>query len=176
MNKQEITLSSQTIYSGKIVTLCCDQVALPNGKPAEREVVKHCGAIAVVPVLANGNIVMVRQYRYPVATELLELPAGKIDGRETPEACVRRELQEETGYIAGRIRKLAAIFTTPGFTDEVIHLYIAEDLTASEQCPDEDEFLEVEIYSPEEIKRLIAGGDIKDAKTLTGLFLAGLQC
>ncbi|HEY3423695.1 MAG TPA: NUDIX hydrolase [Negativicutes bacterium] len=167
-------ISSKVAFSGRILKVNTDTVQLPNGKEATREVVLHPGAIAVVPILDDGSIVLVRQYRYPVGVTLLEIPAGKLDAGENPDDCVLRELKEETGYIPGKIHKLASIFTTPGFTNEVIHLYVAEDLKLATQCLDEDEFIAVENYTREQVKAMLADGIINDAKTMLGLLLAGL--
>lgn len=167
-------ITSKSIFSGKILQLVCDTVQLPNGKQATREVVHHPGAIAVVPILEDGCIVLVKQYRYPIGKVLLEIPAGKLEPGENPDECVRRELKEETGYIAGTIKKLTAIYTAPGFSDEVIYLYVACNMKLAEVCPDEDEFIKVETYSRIEIKEMIHNGIITDAKTILGLMMAGL--
>ena len=167
-------LASQKVFEGKLLTVYCDKVELPNGKEASREFIRHPGAVAVVPITHDGKVVLVRQYRYPLGKTVLEVPAGKLDTGEEPDDCVLRELEEETGYIAQRIRKLSSIYTTPGFTDEVIHLYIADQLTLAKQCPDEDEFLDVEVYTKEEIKAMIEDGTINDAKSMLALLLAGI--
>ena len=167
-------LKSEEVFTGNLLTVYCDQVELPNGKEASREFIRHPGAIAVVPVTNDGKIVLVRQYRYPVGKNMLEVPAGKLDKGEQPDQCVLRELEEETGYVTKNIRKLSSIYTTPGFTDEVIHLYIAEELTLAKQCPDEDEFLDVEVYTKEEIRAMIEDGTINDAKSMLALLLAGI--
>lgn len=167
-------IASEKVFEGNLLTVYCDKVELPNGKDASREFIRHPGAIAVVPVTQDGRIVLVRQYRYPVGKTMLEVPAGKLDKGEHPDECVLRELEEETGYIAQRIRKLSSIYTTPGFTDEVIHLYIADQLILAKQCPDEDEFLDVEIYTKEEIRIMIEDGTMNDAKSLLALLLAGI--
>lgn len=165
-------LSSEVVFEGNLLNVFADKVELPNGKVASREYIKHPGAVAVVPITQEGNIVLVRQYRYPIGNVLLEVPAGKLDKGEDPDTCAFRELEEETGYVAKSIKRIASIYTTPGFTDEVIHLYIAENLTLSNPHPDEDEFLDVEIYSKEEIKTMIADGRINDAKSMLALLLA----
>lgn len=173
MKLEEKRLNGETLFEGKILTLQHDDVELPNGNCAKREIVRHPGAVAVVPVLSDGDIVMVRQYRYPICKDILEIPAGKLDCGESPESCALRELEEETGY-TGTIRKLTAIHTTPGFSDELIHLYIAENLHYKEQKLDEDEFVNVEIISKERLRELIISGDLSDAKTLVALMFAGV--
>ena len=148
-----------------------DIVCLPNGKQASREVVEHPGAVAIIPVLPDGRILLVRQFRHPVGQVLLEIPAGKLDPGESPDACAARELEEETGYRAKSLERKASVFTGPGFTNEVIHLYLAHDLFKTAVNPDEDEFLEVGAYTPEEIRRLVREGLLCDAKTISGLYL-----
>lgn len=167
-------IKSEVVFNGSLLTVRRDTVELPNGKPATRELVEHPGAVAVVPVRSDGKVLLVRQYRYPVGRLTLEIPAGKLDQGEQPEDCAKRELEEETGYQAGKLRRLAAVLTTPGFTNELIHLYVAEELVLKERHPDEDEFIDVEVFSPDEIRIMIENGTLSDAKTLLGLLLAGL--
>ncbi len=174
-NLTEKFLESEKVFDGRLLKVYCDKVQLPNGGESFRELVRHPGAVAIVPVLNDGRIVFVRQYRYAVGQAMLEIPAGKLDIKgESPDACALRELQEETGYIAKNIRRLASVSTSPGFTNEVIHIYIADDLIADKQCPDEDEFINVEIYTKEQVKAMLADGTIHDAKTMIGLLLAGV--
>jgi len=173
-NLTEELLKSKVVYDGKLLTVYCDKVKLPNGKETSREFIRHPGAVAVVPITKEGNIVLVRQYRYPVGRAILEVPAGKLDKGEHPDDCARRELEEETGYVANTIKRLSSIYTTPGFTDEMIHLYIADNLTLAKQCLDEDEFLAVEIYTKEQIRIMINDGTINDAKSMLALLLAGI--
>lgn len=172
-NLTEHKLASETVFTGKILTVRRDKVRLPNGREATREVVAHPGAVAVVPVTAAGEVVLVRQYRYPIAQELLEVPAGKLDKGEAPDDCARRELEEETGYRAGRLEHLATFYTAPGFTDEIMHLYLARDLSQTAQNTDGDEFINIEYYKPDQLKALLAAKEIIDAKTIVGLLLAG---
>jgi len=170
-NLKETLISTERIYDGKIVNLRRDMVRLPNGKEASREVVEHPGAVAVVPVLPDGRVLLVRQFRHPVSRILLEIPAGKLDAGEDPDACALRELEEETGYRAGTMERRASILTGPGFTNEIIHMYIAGDLVKTAVNPDEDEFLEVGAYETQDVRRMIREGLICDAKTITGLYL-----
>ncbi|MDT8901086.1 NUDIX domain-containing protein [Anaeroselena agilis] len=170
----EHRLASEIVYNGKILTVRHDRVRLPDGREATRDVVGHPGAVAVVPITATGEIVLVRQYRYPVAKELLEVPAGKLDKGEQPEDCARRELEEETGYRAGRLEHLATFYTAPGFTDEIMHLYLARDLSPTAQNTDGDEFIDIEYYTASQVKKLLADKEIIDAKTIIGLLMAGL--
>lgn len=168
---KESLLSSERLYEGKVVNLRRDSVCLPDGRQATREVVEHPGAVAIVPVLPDGRILMVRQFRHPVGKILLEIPAGKLSAGENPDECAQRELEEETGYRAGRLERKASIYTGPGFTDEVIHIYIADDLVATAANPDEDEFLLIQSYTGDQIRRMVRNGEICDAKTITGLYL-----
>lgn len=167
-------LNSKQVFDGKLLKVYYDEVELPSGNKASREIIRHPGAVAVVPILDDGRIAMVRQYRYPIADTLLEIPAGKLDPGEKPEDCAVRELSEETGYVARTLKKLTSIVTTPGFTDEVIHIYVAKDLTMTAQHTDEDEFINLELYTKEELRVMIDNGSLSDAKTLVGLLLAGV--
>ncbi|MFN3283668.1 MAG: NUDIX domain-containing protein [Pseudothermotoga sp.] len=168
----EKLLESQQIFKGKILTVKIDQVLLQNGHKSTREVVFHPGAVAVLPILANGDLILVKQFRYPVGVELLEVPAGKLDENESPKECALRELEEETGYKAQRIEYIGYIFTTPGFSNEKIYLYVAKDLIKTVQNLDQDELLKVEILRPQEVLTKCLNGEIIDAKTLSLLFLA----
>lgn len=170
-NLKETFVSAQRLYEGKVINLRRDMVLLPNGNQASREVVEHPGAVAVVPVLPDGRVLMVRQFRHPVGEILLEIPAGKLSPGENPDDCALRELEEETGYLAGKLQRVASIFTAPGFTDEVIHIYLASDLKKTAVNPDEDEFLAVVAHEPQAIRQLIRSGDICDAKTIAGFYL-----
>lgn len=171
---KEKFLCSENVFDGELLKVKKDTVSLPNGKTATREWIEHPGAVAVVPICNDGKIALVRQFRYPVGKVMLEVPAGKLDSGEDPDDSVLRELKEETGYTAKKIRKLTSIVTTPGFSNEVIHLYIAEDLITGKQCPDEDEFIHVVKYTREEIKDMIQNGKINDAKSILALLLAGV--
>lgn len=173
-NLVEKFLESKQVFDGNLLKVYRDHVELPNGKNATREFIRHPGAVAVVPITPEGKIVLVRQYRYPIGATMLEVPAGKLDKGEAPDDCARRELEEETGYVAKNLRLLTSMYTTPGFTDEIIHLYIADELTLAKQCPDEDEFLDVEMYTKEEVKKMLADGIINDGKSMLALLLSGI--
>lgn len=170
----EKRIASTRVFEGRVIKVRVDDVALPTGKRVTREVIEHPGAVAVIAIRKDRSVVMVRQYRHAAGKVLLEIPAGKLDKNEDPDSCASRELVEETGYKAAVIRKLASVYTTPGFTDEIIHIYLAEDLSQAEQNTDEDEFIDIEYYSPEQLKELIKAGHIEDAKTMLGLFVAGV--
>ncbi len=172
MELEESTVSSETIYKGKIINVEKLIVQLPNGKLTTREVVRHPGAAMVVPITDDGYVIMVRQFRKPVEKVCLEMPAGKLDEGEEPAECARRELEEETGYRAGKIEHIISIDTSPGFSDEVIHIYVATGLTGGESKPDNDEFLEIEKVKISDLIKLIYQGNINDAKTIIGAFIA----
>lgn len=168
----EKTLSSKTIHQGKFLNLREDMVELSNGKTASRLIVEHPGAVAVVPVTQNNEIVMVEQFRKPAEQVMLEIPAGKLEKGEDPGECAVRELKEETGYTAGTLTKLTSFYTTPGFCDEVIHLYLATGLTFFEACPDEDEILQSKVIPFHVALEKVMTGEIKDLKTMAGILMA----
>lgn len=169
---QEKLLDSVPVFTGKMINLRVDSVQLPDGKKGTREVVEHPGAVAVVPVFPDGRIILVKQYRHPVGEITWEIPAGKLESKEDPELCAHRELEEETGFKAGKMRKLSAFFTTPGFTNEVIHLYAAEGLQESSQKTDADEFIDAIEVSRADAMWMIRSGEIKDAKSIIGILMA----
>jgi ADP-ribose pyrophosphatase len=154
---------------GNVVAFNLDKIRLPNGKPATREYLDHPGAVAAIPLLPSGKIVMVAQYRFPVREVTWELPAGKLGKREDPTRCVRRELQEETGYSAGRIKRICSFWPTAAFANEVIHIYLATQLKSGVTNPDDDEFLRCEEWTLEKAYRAIQTGKIRDSKTIIGL-------
>ncbi len=158
-----------TNIPGKAVGYRVDQVRLPNGKSATREYLDHPGAVAVIPLIAPDKVIMVRQFRYPVDKITVEIPAGKLDRGEAPLKSVKRELEEETGYKAGRLKKLLSFWPTSSFANEVIHIYVADKLTKGNLHPDEDEFLSCEIWPLKKIYREIDRGRVRDAKTLIAL-------
>ena len=162
---EETTLSRESIYKGKIISLDVEQIRLPNGGQATREIVRHPGAVCVIAIL-DGKLLVVDQYRKALGKTIMEIPAGKLEPGEDPMEAAMRELEEETGYSCGSLRKLSSFYTAPGFCDELIHLYLAEDLHEGEAHPDEDEFLDVLTLTPEEAERYMAEGRIQDAKTL----------
>ncbi|WP_040951281.1 NUDIX hydrolase [Gorillibacterium massiliense] len=162
---EEITTECKPIFKGKIISLDVETVRLPNGESATREIVRHPGAVCVLAIL-DGKLLVVEQYRKALGKNLVEIPAGKLEPGEDPLEAAKRELEEETGYSCGSMRKLFTFYTAPGFCDEKIHLYLAEHLQAGEAHPDEDEFLEIMSLTPEEAERFIAEGRIEDAKTI----------
>lgn len=167
----ERTLKSDTVYDGKILRLDVETVLLPNDKTAIREIVRHPGAVAILPITRDGNIYFVKQYRKALDTELLEVPAGKLEKDEVPYECALRELQEEIGFAANKLTLLGSFFSSPGFSNEIIYVFKAEDLTPSQLAPDEDEFINVVKLSIEETLKMLSKGLIKDAKTAIALSL-----
>ena len=168
----ETQVSSEEIFHGKIVHLFRDRVRLPNGKITTREVMRHPGAAAVVPVTEDGNVILVRQFRYPFARVMLEIPAGKLDPGEDPLACARRELTEETGYEASEFVSLGVFYPSVAVMDEQIHLYLARGLTFRATNPDADEFLNVEQRPLKELVDLILQGGAPDGKTQAAVLKA----
>ena len=173
-------IERRPVHKGRIVDLSIDTVRFPNGKTGELEMIRHSGASAVLPVLsaAGGDdpqVMLIRQYRYASGGYMLEVPAGRpSQPGEDWEVCARRELEEETGMVAGTMQYLTCIYTTPGFTDEKIHLYLATDLTTGSTNLDDDEFLEPVILTISDALERVRSGEITDGKTIvTLLFAAG---
>ena len=173
---REDRMSGELVYEGKILDLEVDRVRLPSGGEAVREVVRHRGAVVVLPLHEDGRIEFVRQYRYPIGEILLELPAGKLDPGEEPIVCAGRELAEETGWKPTEIHELGSFYTTPGFTDEVIHAFIATPLeSAPEVAQDPDETIDNVTMTVEEALVACREGAIRDSKTIVTLLLARLN-
>ncbi|HVO70094.1 MAG TPA: NUDIX hydrolase [Aggregatilineaceae bacterium] len=168
----EKILSSEPVYLGRLVKLYVETVELPDGNRSIREIVRHPGAVAMVPLLAGGEVVLVRQFRGAADRVLLEIPAGTLEAGEDPLAAAGRELQEEAGYRPGKLDRLGGEFTAPGYTSEFIHLFLATELEPSRLARDADEFLEVVTLPLDEALRQIETGEIQDGKTIIGLLLA----
>lgn len=171
MIEKEKLLERRAAYEGRMLHVYSDRVEI-CGRETTREVVLHPGACAILPVTEKKEILFVRQYRYAAEETLLEIPAGKIDPGEAPDVCAARELTEETGFRAERLRKLGAVFTTPGFCNEKIHLYLADRLVPAHQHLDTDEFLDVVKIPLDEALEMIRNGEISDAKTLAAFAIA----
>ncbi len=169
---EEKTVSTKRIYDGIVVNLRVDTVELPDGKTALRDIVEHPGGVGIVAITDDNKILMVKQYRKPIEKAIIELPAGKLDKNEDIEVCGRRELEEETGYKAKEFTYLGYMYPSPGFDDEVTHLYLARDLYKGEVNLDEDEYLDVFKYDISEVKEMIMNNEINDAKTVIGFFKA----
>lgn len=168
MNKfEEKTIQSELIHKGRIITLRVDEVELPNGKTSKREIIKHPGAVAVIAMTEDKKVILVEQYRKALERSIIEIPAGKIEVGEAPELTAIRELEEETGYTTNNLQYLQSFATSPGFADEVIHLYFAKDIKPvdEESALDEDEFVELMFVTMEEMESMIKDQKIYDAKT-----------
>lgn len=171
---EEKQIIKNTVYNGRLVNVRSDTAEITGGKHVSREVVEHPGGVCIVPIDRDGMVYCVRQFRYPFMEELLELPAGKLEWGEEPAGCASRELSEETGLIAGRMTYLGSIYPSPGYCSEILHIYLATDLTQSEPHLDPDEFLQVETLKVADLLALIDRDEVRDAKTIIGL-LRGLR-
>ena len=175
-NLIEKKISGEKVFDGVLLHVRKDTVELPNGHTSTREWIKHPGASSVIPLLPDNQIILVRQFRYPVEQVTLEVPAGKLDAEgEDPLVCAKRELSEETGYTAGKIWKLTTIATTVGFSNEMIHLYAATDLKPGKQHPDEDEFINTVKIPLTAAVELVESGKIIDAKSIISILLLAKQ-
>jgi ADP-ribose pyrophosphatase len=170
-------ISSKRVYTGRIVSLDVDKVQFPNGTSGELEMIRHPGASAVVPFLDDPSsedprVVLIRQYRYAAEGFVYEIPAGRLDSGEEPEACAHRELREETGYTARTLLPMTSFYTTPGFTDERIHLFAAVGLSEGDAQLESDEILDLHTVALSKAMEMIAAGEIQDGKTMIGLMFA----
>ena len=173
---REIRLDGRKVFSGRVVRLEVDRVRMPDGGESVREVVRHRGAAVVLPILDDGRVVLVRQFRYPVGETLLELPAGTLEPGEDPLVCAARELTEETGYTATSVTPLGRFYAAPGYTDEGLQAVLATGLRLTDNAePDPDEIIEVEIVAVDELVSGISAGEVRDSKTLATILLARLQ-
>jgi nudix-type nucleoside diphosphatase (YffH/AdpP family) len=167
----EETLSSRRLYEGAIVRLRVDRVRMSSGHEAVREVVEHSGAVTIIAVNGEGQVLLVQQHRHPTGRSLLELPAGTLEKDEEPEACAARELEEETGFRAGRVQRLGGFFLAPGYSTEYIQAYLATDLEPGIAGGDEDEDIQVLALPLAEVLRMVDTGELEDAKSLASLLL-----
>jgi len=168
-NPEITVVRHDELYRGKVVGLHVDTIRLPSGRNVIREVVKHPGGVVAVPVLEDGRLLLVRQFRYPLQKYILELPAGKLDSGQSPLDTMKRELEEETGYRAEVMGYQLSFCASPGFSDEIIHLFLAKDLTHVAQRLEEGEHITVESYTLDECLHMIKTGEIADAKTILGI-------
>jgi len=165
----EKTLASQLIYEGRAVKLRVDTVQMPSGRETAREIVEHEDCVAIIAIDAENSVLLVRQFRKPIEKELLEIPAGGIDSGEDAVAAVRRELQEETGYLPGKVEKLGGFYSAPGYCTEYLYLYLATDLTPSQLYAEDTENIRLIRVPVSQIPELITSGRICDAKSIAGL-------
>lgn len=166
---EEKVLSSELIYEGRAFTVRVDTVQTVDGRKTTRDIVEHSECVAIVAVDSDGKILLVRQYRLPAGKQLLEIPAGGIDGDEEPADAVRRELQEETGYLPKKVEKIGGFYSAPGFCTEYLHLFLATELEPSRLIAEDTESITLERIDPDQISGLIHSGEICDAKSIAGL-------
>lgn len=162
----EKTIKKEIVYEGKIIDLTLHDVKLPNGETSQREIVSHPGAVAVIAVTEDKKLILVNQFRKPLEKVIAEIPAGKLEKGEDPLTCAKRELEEETGIVARKWKSIGSFYTSPGFADELIYLYLAEDLSEGNTNMDDDEFVEAFQVTIEEAVKLIHDHVIHDAKTI----------
>lgn len=166
MDYTERKVKGTTMFEGRIIKVELDEIALPNGRPAQREVVRHPGGVGILALDQDKQVTLVRQYRYPIAEHIIELPAGKLDPGEDPAAAARRELEEETGIRAGKLTYMGYLLASPGFCDERLHMFLAQDLEHLPSHPDEDEFLDVFTMPFDELLAQVMSGELHDAKSV----------
>ena len=169
---KEKTLHSKCVFKGSLLDVRNDEVIFPSGSKSTREWINHPGAVCCIPVLENGDICLIKQYRYAIRKYVIELPAGKLEIGETPIGCAKRELEEERGFEAKKIRFLTMFYPAVGFVNEEMHLFLAEDLKKTNTNPDEDEFIELIPKTLDQAVEMIYSGEITDAKTIIGLVWA----
>ena len=164
-------VSTRRVYEGKVLSLDVDEVEEPGGVRASREVVRHRGSVAALPVHDDGRLLLVRQYRYPVDAAVWELPAGRLDPGESPEEGARREMEEEVGLRPGHLERLSVFYTTPGFCDETMYLFRATALTTVPARPEADERIESALFAPRDAREMIRRGEIREGKTLVAVLM-----
>ena len=172
MDYKEETIKSEKIFSGRVVNLRVDTVRLPNGNTSTREIIEHSGGVGVIPITKDREVIMVKQYRKPIEKVSLEIPAGKLDYGEDPYECGVRELEEETGYKTHNIQSLGKFYSTPGFTNEILYLYMATDLYEGKVHLDEDEFLNTERIPLDILYNMALKGELEDAKSIIAIIRA----
>lgn len=168
----EKQISSKIVHSGKIVNLRVDKAELQNGRIATREVVEHAGGVGIVALDDDDNLILVRQFRYPIGKEIIEIPAGKLEKGEDPYVCAARELSEETGFEASKIIYLGSFYPTPGYCQEILYIYLARGLTPGKAHPDENEFLDTIKIPLRDFVEMIMNNSVNDAKTIIGVLKA----
>lgn len=168
---EEKTISSDRVYTGKTISLRVDTVEVPNRGYQKREIVEHNGAVGIIAITPENKVILVKQFRKAIEKELWEIPAGKIEIGENPKDCAIRELKEETGYSAEKIKLIHKFYTSAGFSNQKIYIFLAENLILGEQNFDEDEIIEVKEFEMDEVYKMIQKNEIEDAKTSIGLLL-----
>ncbi|QCX32681.1 NUDIX hydrolase [Caloramator sp. E03] len=172
MNFKEITISQKYIHKGKIINLRVDEVELPSGRKSSREIVEHNGGVGIVAINEKKEIILVKQFRKPFEEVLIEIPAGKLEKGEEPIKCAVRELEEETGKKALSLKLMNILYTSPGFSNEKLYIYLCTEMEDGKVNPDEDENLEIMYVKYEDALNMIYNGEIKDAKTISGILAA----
>jgi ADP-ribose pyrophosphatase len=171
----EVTIKTRSVYSGKLLMLHVDTVRLPNGRETTKEIVEHPGAVAIVPILDNGKLLVVEQYRTAVRRRMMEIPAGTLEAGEAPLACAKRELIEETGYAAGRFTRLFSCYLAPGYSTEKIHFFLATQVVPTKATPADDELITVEAMHLDKALKAVERGKIQDAKTISALYYLAMH-
>lgn len=174
---EEKTIATEKIYDGRVISLQIDEVVLPNGNKAKRELIRHPGAVAIIAITDDNKLVMVEQYRKALDKTIIEIPAGKLEKGEEPDVCAKRELEEETSYDCAELQLLTSFYTSPGFADEIVHVYLATGLTKKEDAAglDEDEFVNLMELTVDEALQAITEKKIYDAKTIFAVQYIQLQ-
>ena len=168
---KEKILNSELVYKGKTLNFKIDKIILPNGREAKREIVEHPGSVAILPLIGKNKFLFVKQFRQPVKKILLEIPAGRIEAGENTKECAIRELAEETGHTTDNLKKLASVYLAPGYSSEIIHIFLAQNLKKSEAKPDEDELIQNMILGKKDVLNKILSGKINDSKTIIAILL-----
>lgn len=177
MPKKETCIKSTLIHQSRVFSIYEDEVKLPNGKPSRRGWVKHSASVAIIPINKNKEILLIKQYRYPTRKFMLEIPAGNMDkGQESPAKCAQRELAEETGFKARKLVKIFEGYSLPGYCTEYMYFFIATDLYACKEQPDEDEFIELKPVKIFKALKMVKNKKIIDTKTALGIMLASDYC
>jgi ADP-ribose pyrophosphatase len=171
----EVTINTKSVYNGKLLKLHVDTVRLPDGRETTKEIIEHPGAVAIIPILGNGKVLIVKQYRTAARRRMMEIPAGTLEADEAPLACAKRELIEETGYAAERFTRLFSCYLAPGYSSEKIHFFLARRLVKTKARPAEDEFITVQAMDLDEALRAIKRGKIQDAKTISALYYLAMH-
>jgi ADP-ribose pyrophosphatase len=167
-----ITCSTNTLYKGKVFDLVSEKITLTNGNTTHMDIIRHPGASAIIPMIDRHTVILLRQYRHAIGSDIWEIPAGTLEKNETPDACAKRELIEETGYLGTQWENLGKIIPVPGYSDEIIHVFLASHLLPAQQNLDTNEIIDVHKIKISSALEMIYNGEIYDGKTVSGLLLA----